>query len=194
MTPEEFQNQWQESNQSATRQPVDVDAMLRTWRRVEKNNFGVLRRDLVETVAAIAVVLLFGRGIFTLDPWVAKSGAAICVLGAVFVIYKLNRTRMVCGESRLDLTVQEFYERETDRIKKQIHLLRTMASWYLMPFFIGMNLVFAGNSDSLVSSLAYFVFTLLFCWGIYALNQREVSKKFVPLFEELEVMQKDLAK
>ncbi len=81
---------------------------------------------------------------------------------------------------------------EIERIENQIELLRTIASWYIAPRIIGANLVFAGSSSSWLATSLYFVCTLLLSWFIYALNQRAVSKEFVPLYEELKSLEKEL--
>ncbi len=192
MTFDDLQQQWQDSNESAAQPLVDADVLLRTCRRTEKFKSKIFRRDFFEIAAAIFVIIMFGKDFFTFSSWMAKTGAFICVCGASFVIYKLQRGRKVHGESRLDLSVLEYCRMEIERVQNQIELLRTIASWYLAPLFVGVNLVFAGLSQSLLDTVVYFITVLLLYWGIYALNQRAVTKQFVPLYEELLSLQKEL--
>ena len=192
MTFDDLQHQWQASNEQAAPTPIDADKMLRTWRRIEKSNFSLFRRDLVETLAAIFVIGFFGKAIFSLPNWIAKSGAIVCVCGALYVIYRLHRARRVQGESRPELSVREYFQIEIQRVENQIHLIRTIASWYIVPLLLGANLVFAGASPSLTATIVYFFVTVLLGWGIYWLNQRAIEKHFAPLYEELTGQQKEL--
>ncbi len=146
----------------------------------------------MEIAAGIFVIFWFGSMTVKLDSWVSKIGSLICVCGAIFIIYKLQRGRKVQGESRLDVSIREYCRMEIERIKNQIHLIQTIASWYIAPCIIGANLVFAGSSSSWLATSLYFVCTLLFSWFIYALNQRAVTKQFIPLYEELKSLEKEL--
>ena len=192
MTFDDLQQQWQDSNESAARPAVDPDTLLRTCRRTEKFKLKIFRRDLFEIIAAISVIVMFGKDVFTFSSWMAKTGAFICVCGAIFIIYKIQHARKVQGESRLDHSVREYCRMEIERVENQIELVRTVASWYLAPLFVGVNLVFAGLSDSLIATSVYFISVLLLYWGLYALNQRAATKQFVPLYEELKSLEKEL--
>lgn len=192
MTFDDLQQQWQQSNESATNQSADTDSVVRTVRRVEKSKSTLFRRDLGETIAAVVLVYLFGKDLFIFKNLMVSAGNLIMVCGMVFIIYKLHRTRWVWGSSRLDLTVREFCSLELQRVEKQIELLRNVGFWYLAPCFVGVNFVFAGHCDSLFESLAYFLFVLLLYWYIYALNQWAVDKQFVPLQRELQATLSEL--
>lgn len=193
MTFDDLQQQWQGSNESSAQQPVNTNALLRTFRRAEKLKSTIFRRDMIESIAAIFVIISFGKGIVSLTSWMAKSGAFICVCSAIWIIYKLHHTRKVQGESRLELSVREYFQMEIQRAEKQIHLLRTIASWYIAPCMLGANLVFAGSSRSWEAIVAYLLTTLLLSWGIYALNQRAVDKELVPVYDELKSQLNELS-
>jgi hypothetical protein len=68
---------------------------------------------------------------------------------------------------------------------RQIQLSRSVLWWYIAPGILGANLVFIGTGASRNESLGYGIFTLLFAWGVYALNMRAVTKHLVPHREEL---------
>ncbi len=192
MTFDDLQQQWQDSNESAARPSVDPDTLLRTCRRTEKFKSEIFRRDFIEIAAGILVIIWFGTMTFNLASWVSKMGSFICVCGAIFIIYKLQRGRKVQGELRFDVSVREYCRMEIERVKNQIHLLQTITSWYIAPCIVGANLVYAGASSSWLATSIYFVCTLLFSWLVYALNQRVVTKEFVPLHEELKSLKKEL--
>ena len=187
MTFDDLQQQWQDSNESAARPSVDPDTLLRTCRRTEKFKSKIFRRDLLEIVAGIFVIVWFGGMTIRLASWVSKMGSLICVCGAIFIIYKLQRGRKVQGESRFDVSVREYCRMEIERIENQIELLRTIASWYIAPCIIGANLVFAGSSSSWLATSLYFVCTLLLSWFIYALNQRACQQGICPVVRRTKI-------
>jgi hypothetical protein len=192
MTFDDLQHAWQQSNESAAHPPDDANALLRTVRRVEKSKSKVFRRDWIETIVALLLIYWFGKDLFDLNIGMVWVGNLVCVGGMIFIIFKLHTTRWVWGTSRLDLTVREYCDLELRRVEKQIALLRSVAIWYLAPCFLGVNLVFAGLTDSFAASFGYFIFVLLLYWGIYLLNQFAVDKHFVPLYEELQAARIDM--
>jgi hypothetical protein len=57
--------------------------------------------------------------------------------------------------------------------------------WYIAPCIIGVNVMFVGMTGLGAVSLVYGIVTLLFAWGLYALNMRAVAKELVPRRNEL---------
>ena len=176
---------WQKENVESL-SPEDREATIaRVCRRVERIGGTIFRRDLVETIAAIFVIVFFGRAVFTVDSLVSKIGAGFIVLWALYIIWKLHRTRTIQQPAPLDAPVREFCRIELDRLDRQIQLLRSVLWWYIAPAMFGANLVFVGISGLGADSRVYFIFTLLLAWGIYALNMRAVAKELVPARDEL---------
>ncbi len=185
MTFDDLREQWQESNAQIARQRSRELALVSVCRTVEKTNLTILRRDIIETVAAVVVIFFFGIAMFSLPSWTAVAGAALIVVWAVFIIYKMNRTRMKNRTRDIDLSVREYYEGEAESIDQQIEMLRSVLWWYLLPAFVGVNLVFIGLSSSLLAPAMYFVAVLVLYTYIWWLNQRAVVKDLLPVREKI---------
>jgi hypothetical protein len=185
MTFDDLPSAWQKEI-GKSMSPEDREAMIaRVCRRVERIGGTVFRRDLIETIAAIFVIFSFGPMVIFLDSVVARIGAGFEVLWALFIIWKLHRTRTIQHPAPLDAPVRDFCRIELDRMNRQIQLRRSVLWWYIAPTFIGANLVFVGLAGLGVDSLVYFIVTLLFSWSLYALSMRAVAKDLVPPRDEL---------
>ncbi len=185
MTFDDLSQSWQRANGGSVSPEVREQLVASVCRKVERLGATILRRDIIETIAAVAVVFCFSLTIISVESYAAKVGAAIVVVGACYVVYKLHRTRTIRAPSHPDASVREFCKTEMERADRQIHLLRTVLWWYISPFVIGANLVFAGANGFGLASVAYCVCTLLLSWWIYSLNQKAVAKSLVPVRDEL---------
>ena len=185
MTFDDLREQWQESNARIASQRKRELALVSVCRTVEKTNLAILRRDIIETIASVVVIIFFGIAMFSLPSWTAVAGAALIVVWAVFIIYKMNRTRMKNRTRDIDLSVREYYEGEAESIDQQIEMLRSVLWWYLLPAFVGVNLVFIGLSSSLLAPAMYFVAVLVLYTGIWWLNQRAVINDLLPVREKI---------
>ena len=187
MTFDDLATAWKEQNDRPL-SAADREAMVaRVCRRVERLGGAVVRRDLVETIAAAFVIVFFGRYVYAApaDYVVSKSGAALLVCWGVFIVYKMHRTRTVQRPASPDAPVREFCRIELGRLDRQIRLLRGVLWWYIAPCVIGVNVMFVGMSGFGMASLVYCGATLLLGWGIYLLNLRAVAKDVVPARNEL---------
>ena len=141
---------WRDENEKASADER-LERFVATSRAVERFTERVFRRDLIETAACLYVIYAFGSmlvdgGAFAgaALPVVSGLGMVVNILGAVYVIYRLHRTRVSTPRPRLDAPIREYCEEEITRVEKQIALLRSVHLWYLGPFYIGVNLVFLG--------------------------------------------------
>jgi hypothetical protein len=185
MTFDDLPSAWQQENEQSL-SPEDREATVaRVCRSVERIGGTILRRDLVETIAAVFVIFWFGRMVIFIDSLVARIGAGFVVLWALFIIWKLHRTRTIQQPAPLDVPVREFCRIELDRMDRQIKLLRSVLWWYIAPAMLGANVVFVGMAGFGLASLVYGITTLLLAWGIYALNMRAVAKDLGPARKEL---------
>ena len=192
MTFDELRTPWQETNCGSTSLEKREELVVRVCRRVERTGASIVRRDVIETLAAVFVILCFGRMFLTSDGVVAKIGAATVVLGAFYIVYRLYQARMDRKLSRLDDSVRDFYKTEIERLNRQIDLLRSVLWWYISPIMVGVNLMYFGVNGIGIGSIGYLIFTLFFGWGIYWLNQNAAVKTLVPLRNELEGLLKEL--
>jgi hypothetical protein len=178
---------WQEQNDHLL-SPEDREAMIaRVCRRVERVGGAVLRRDVTETIAAVVVIIFFGQYFYGApnDYVVSKFGAGFLVCWALFIIFKMHRTRTIQRPASLDASVYEFCRVEMERLDRQIQLLRSVLWWYIAPAIIGANVMFIGMAGLGAASLAYGIATLMLACGIYWLNMRAVAKNLLPLRNEL---------
>ena len=153
----------------------------------------ILRRDLIETAAAIFVI--FGFGLFLREgfPWISRLGMIIIVLGAGEVIVTLHLTRRRDRRPQHDLPLTEFCAAEIARVDRQIRLLRYVNWWYSGPMLLGVCVFLSGILFSVPLPLhisvpafaAFCVLILIFGWIIYRINQRALRNELAPLREEL---------
>ena len=178
---------WKEQNDQPL-SPEDREALIvRVCRRVERLGGVVIRRDVIEAIAALFVIIFFGRNFYVApaDYVVSKIGSAFLVCWAVFVIYKMYRARTIQRPASLDAPVREFCRIEVGRLDRQIQLLRSILWWYIAPCIIGVNIVSVGTAGLGAASLVYGISTLLLAWGIYALNMMAIAKNLAPARDEL---------
>jgi len=155
----------------------------------------ILRRDLIETAAAIFVAFGFGYPLVRhVDwPWLARLGMAIIIMGAVEIIVVMHWTRRRGGRARYDSPLTEFCAVEIARVDRQIWLLRNVSWWYSGPIILGCCVFFFGILIALPElptwawfvALAIFFAFLLLGWIIYRMNQQAVHTELLPLREEL---------
>jgi hypothetical protein len=155
----------------------------------------ILRRDLIETAAAMVVIVFFGLFMTQSSlPWVARLGIGLIILGAIEVVVVLHWTRRRGGRTRHDLPLIDYCAAEITRIDRQIWLLRNVNWWYTGPLLLGacvfvFGLLFPVHDVLLPISLAAFVMfcvlVLIFGWIAYRINQRAVRHELLPIREEL---------
>lgn len=187
MTFDDLSITWKEQNDQPLSSEDREAVVMRVCRRAERLGGVVVRRDLVETIAAVFVMFIFGQHLFTspADYVVSKFGAGFVVCWAVFIIYKLHRTRTIQKPASPDASVREFCRTEIGRLDRQIRLLRGVLWWYIAPCLIGANIMYLGIAGLGAATLAYSISTVLLGWGIYLLNMYAVKKSLVPARNEL---------
>jgi hypothetical protein len=143
----------------------------------------VRRRDLIETVAALLVLPVFG--FFALRPGelLVRAGAAIVALAciAIPIVLKLARRR----RPDLGQPVATFLRLELDLVLRQRRLLLTVPLWYLLPLGAGVILFFAGASPSPWLTAAYAAVVVVFFAALWRLNRRAVTSELEPREREL---------
>lgn len=187
MNFDELDKEWRATNQAAATQEQREQMVAATRRRVERFWGQIFRRDAVETIAAVVVMVFFGRYCYVApaEYVISKVGAALLVCWTLFIIYKMHRVRTIQQPAPIDAPVREYCRIELSRLDRQIQLLRTVHWWYIGPCILGVNTMFVGLAGIQIESLIYCVVTLLFAWGIYRLNQRAVAKELAPQRHEL---------
>jgi hypothetical protein len=160
-------------------------------------------RNTVESVAAAIVVVSFGRTTLVASlPLLTRVGAGVMVLAGLFIPYWMWRVHKPRPAS--DLPVAALLAEELKRVRTQIHLLRTVAWWYLGPLAFGGILFTVGMAlapiwgklapaTALVARIAYvFMFPVVYA-GVWWVNQHVVKTHLIPREKEIEAQLAALA-
>lgn len=138
-------------------------------------------RNRVEYAACVVVVAGFGTYVFTLPHPLQKFASVLVVLATVYVGWQLHRrASAVPPEAAGSMPLLAFSREEMVR---QRDALRSVFSWYLLPFVPGMGLFLAGtmlqkHADGALSPIDGFgaaVMVAVFA-GIWWLNQHAARK------------------
>lgn len=192
MTFDELPSPWQKANEGSLSPEKREEFIARTCRTVEKLEASFLRRDLIESVIAVICCWIFGSAFLKFEHAIAKIGATTVVLGCLYIIYKLHRTRNSQEKSRLEDSVRDFCKKEIGRMDGQIRLLKSVLWWYISPILLGVNLIVFGLRGVGVFSVSYLAMTLILSGWIYAMNQKAVTKTLTPAIDELKDLMNQL--
>ena len=129
------------------------------------------RRDLLESIAAVAVFLFFGWILLRDPSWWTRSGAL-----------RRARTRYAAPSDR---PVAEVLRTERAKVEEQIQLLDTVLWWYLAPITLGALLIVVGSNGWTWSALVQAVLVLLVTGALYLFNQRGRRCTYEPRHEKL---------
>jgi hypothetical protein len=185
---------WRDENKAAVSEaPAEekrLEQYVATTRATERFAATVFRRDLIETAACLFVIYYFGTTLWkgaagAALPMVSATGIVIVILGAIFVVFRLHRTRISTPTPRLDASMREYCDSEIERVEKQIAMLRSVHIWYLGPFYVGALLVAFGVAGPCVEFvIATAIVTALYAF-IYALNRFAASTAMTDLRDQL---------
>lgn len=103
-------------------------------------------RNMIEYGAAVFVVAAFAWMAVTIPEPIVRVGAALIILGALYVCWKLNELGRAATRSELDAGAQSWATFHRAELTRQRDALRTVWSWYLAPFVPGMLVFLAGVS------------------------------------------------
>ncbi|HEX3718959.1 MAG TPA: hypothetical protein VH595_13400 [Verrucomicrobiae bacterium] len=138
---------------------VQLAALRKRMKRFDRN---IWWRDLREVAACVVIVIWFGSDYFK---------------------YPQAVTRAVPGASVMDSLRVELRKVET-----QIHLLRSVLWWYILPSLGGSGVFFFGVRRNASARLVTIVVFGLVGVFVYWLNQRAVRQYLLPLKSELETL------
>ena len=189
MNLDDAKDLWSSTNESDTdsmsAQTLSESDLLRLVKdKADAFDQKIWRRDIIESIAALAVFLFFAW--MLRDPsWLVRLGALTVMGGSALIYWTLRRTRTRHDDASLDRPVADVLRTERAKVDDQIRLLETVLWWYLGPLVVGILLVTIGDSGWSAFTVGYGTVVLLFAAGIYVLNQRAVRTDLKPRREEL---------
>ena len=119
--------------------------------KMQKFERRISRRNLREYAASAFVVLIFGYYEWKFPSPLMRIGSGLIILAALYVARQLHR-RGKAGSAQMDLALNpclDFYRLELER---QRDLLRSVWSWYLLPFVPGLAIFEFGIAVAISSS------------------------------------------
>ncbi len=171
-----MREQWQHDAPAAS--AVSIEKLRSLDLTLQKQ---VRRRDLIETVAAVAMAVFFtfvALGLTANAEWVALGFALLLVTWAIAVPLRLRRARRQAPTEDLQLPLVENLGRQRDAALAQAHMLERVWLWYLTPPAIGifgLTLTLQGPSTF---ALLYLAGVLLLYLGIAWLNRYAAKTRF----------------
>jgi hypothetical protein len=170
---------WQDSVAEA---PLPALADLRSG--VDRFHRMIQRRNRIEYGASVLVVLCFGVYTFMLPSPIARIGAALVVLGTLFVVWQLNRRASAVAAPAVD-AARPLIAHQRAQLVRQYDALAKVWLWYLLPFVPGLAVMMMGptiargpaailqmrSGDALAMLILVAVFG-----GIWWLNRRAAHK------------------
>jgi hypothetical protein len=191
MTYESLQQQWQ-SQPGPGRITIDETLLLKQVRR-DKTSFevGIFLRDVREGGIALALSPLFLYFAVRDHMWTHYVLSAGCLFVAAFLW--LDRRRQKSKRPQTTDTVQDCLRSSLHQVKHQIHLLRNVFWWYLLPIMVGGILQGAHAAvrfhdrwqDVLKATLMSIATWAILGTVIWGLNQVAVKKFLEPYRQEL---------
>ena len=112
-------------------------------RKAKKLESRVQWRNVREYAASAIVIVAFGYYIFKFHDPLIRLGCVLVVAGTLFMVYTLHQrgaAQTVPAEMGLRPSL-EFHRRELER---QRDLLRSVWTWYLLPFVPGLSVFLVG--------------------------------------------------
>ncbi len=168
-----------------------MESLIKTSRRLDKQ---VERRDLLEIIAALILIVLFGWWLIALPGILAKTGSAFIIGGSLLIIYRLINAKKVKESDTMTSEVRRNLEISLKKVQSQIKLLNSVLWWYILPIFTGVilfNLAFIKSFVSLV------IFTLItagiFGW-IFYINKKAVRDYLRPIETNIKNALEELSK
>ena len=176
-----------------------MEAFVMQVLKAERFERQILRRDYIETAAALLVAVGFLPALFLDFGWISRLGVLIIMLGAAEAVIVLHWVRRKGAETPLDVPLAQYCRAERVRVERQITMLRWVAWWYIAPLIGGACLFVVGllgRPESPVVALLECLLLLMFGVlgaGVHWMNQRAVDHQLIPLRDSLQQTEQDLA-
>ena len=171
---EDLQALWQ--SQRRGEDGISLDEIRRRARRLERL---VTWRNLAEYLAAAIVVPAFGWIGWTGPSVMIRAGAALMITATIFVVHRLH-AQGAAASLPADLAGAGSLAFYRAQLERQRDLLRSVWSWYLLPFAPGWLLLLIGRAraqpERIASVRALAVEVAVCAVGIHVLNRRAAAR------------------
>jgi hypothetical protein len=127
----------QDSGEPPRFTPEELRSRARNFERT------IGRRNLAEYIAAALVIVVFGYYAWIFPTLLLRIGCFLIILGTVYMVYQLHR-RASARPMPADLGLQSCVEFQRAELERQRSALRSVWSWYLLPFLPGMGVFLVG--------------------------------------------------
>ncbi len=125
-------------------QTAEYDAMTLADIHVKARRFQtrISRRNAVEYVACVFVVLGFLPSLLRQGSWMMQAGSGLSMAAAVLVAWQLHKRGSARTTPEPSQGLVDFHRRELIR---QRDAIRSVGVWYIGPFLPGMALIMLGR-------------------------------------------------
>lgn len=171
----------------------DTPALVEIRARADKFYRRIRRRNTIEYVACILVVLIFGRQAFVLPHLLLKIGSGWTALAALYVAWQLHlRGSAISPDKSGGMPLFTFLRMQ---LVRQRDALRSIFWWYLLPFTPGLALILIGRGQDpewishvpVWAQLTGLSATVMIFAGVWWLNQWN-ARKLERRIEEIDVL------
>jgi hypothetical protein len=150
----------------------------------------VRRRNLIEYVACVFVVLAFGRYVFSLPHLLQKAGSAWVVLATFYAAWQLHRRGSAVSPEAAGPTPLYAFVRA--QLVRQRDALRSLFWWYILPFLPGLAMILFGNGSAPAAAngspvwgrwlaLAIVTGVLAGVWWLNQLGARRLERRIIEI-------------
>lgn len=151
--------------------------------RLQALERSVKRRDLRESVVALALLPFVGWMAVTGPSLATRLGALVIAVASALIPIRLRVARrppLDRGES-----ISGALGQELARLRAQERLLRGVLWWYLGPLGLGVALVIVGSVPTPWTAVSLVAVVAWLYWWIWRLNQRAVEQQLEPRIAEV---------
>lgn len=186
MNEQELKKLWQQQPLNAPPKEAPQELPVAMEQRTKHFGRTIFWRDVREVAACVFIVFAFLPNLFRPASMLTKAGCVLLVLSAIYIGCRLVLSKRR-GDRRLTThSIRNYLQDELRKVEVQIHLLRTVLWWYIMPLYIGAVMVVAGRANELGFKVTFSLGYAVVCAGIWWLNQYVVKKTLLPLKADLE--------
>jgi len=138
----DMKNLWQ--SQPADPPGIRPEELRRKMNKFERRIFW---RNVREYAGGLGVIAIFGYYEWRFNALLIRLGSGMIIAGTLYVMYQLHR-RASTRPAPADLGSSTCIEFHRKSLERQRDALRTVWSWYLLPFVPGLSVLAIGSIES----------------------------------------------